>query len=350
MQSDRVSFFPLTHDVETILNFAGLLKGQICSVKSYKEDDGKLRRTINNLHIDTLTTQGAGEIIIVPPDASIDKLLRYHEPILKAIKENKQVRLLQKHAAKLGIKGSCVRRLEKLPEHHSFQNNYRKHFEVPVPVFGVLSTEENCDKFLFQLCMQEYFNAQNVKTSFICSNQLGSLTGMYTIPEELFDNTYTFTQKVSYLNQYLCEVYFETKPDLMIVGVPGGVFSLQDNENDYFAEFAHLFSHAVKFDAISYNLFRNEVRLDETLDAIETYFAYAFKTAVYIFGISGMIAKRLNDSNEYEILKIQSYLTEKQLCSKRESGGWIVDTNDTQGLYHVLSKLLDEMQNGVHLL
>ncbi|MBQ6476676.1 MAG: hypothetical protein IJJ34_10810 [Clostridia bacterium] len=350
MSNETVSFFPLTHDIETLLDFTELLTVQVGDIGTYKEDSKKLRRITDNIRINKNYAPNEKEIVVVPPDADIEKLLRYPIPILKAHEEERQILLSQRHAVKLGISGSHVKKIEKLPESFTFQKDYRKLFEFPVPVFGVLGTEESCGKFRLQLSLKKYFDDHSIKTAFVCSNHLGALSGMYTIPEELFGNTYTFSEKVSYLNQYLSNIYFEMKPDMIVLGVPGGVFSLQDNENDYYSEFAHVFSHVLKFDAVSLNLFRNEERTDEILDAIDSYMAYIFTTSVYMYGVSSMIAKRINDSDEYEMLDTHSYVTEKQPCVRRETGSWIVDTGDMRGIYCVLDHMVDEMQDGIHSL
>lgn len=61
------------------------------------------------------------------------------------------------------------------------------------------------------------------KVVHICSEPEGELLGMYTFPDFMIDSYYNESQKIISFNRYIKEIEKIEKPDLFIIGIPGGI-------------------------------------------------------------------------------------------------------------------------------
>ena len=94
---------------------------------------------------------------------------------------------------------------------------------TPLVVTAGLYDDNN--EMQVELSVYEMLHKTNFNVVYIGSQRYGKALGMYEFPEFMFDNKYANLEKVLLFNQYIKEIENEKKPDLIIVGVPGGVSS-----------------------------------------------------------------------------------------------------------------------------
>ena len=120
---------------------------------------------------------------------------------------------------------------------------------VPVPVVFVMGTGPHTNKLEVQAALGRYFQAQGYSVSHVASRNLGSFLGFHTIPESLFTQARTTRDKIILLNRYFHKVYLQDKPEVMILGLPGGIMPVNPVRFEDFGERAYLISQAVTPDA-----------------------------------------------------------------------------------------------------
>lgn len=115
-----------------------------------------------------------------------------------------------------------------------------------VMVFGITN---NMGKLDSQLALQQFFKEQGYKTSLISSKSYGSLLNTHPAPGFLFCNDFSETEKVLLFNQYVKQIEIKEKPDVIIIGVPGGLFPLKKQDTANFGILPFIMSRSAQPDA-----------------------------------------------------------------------------------------------------
>lgn len=130
-----------------------------------------------------------------------------------------------------------------------------KILEIPVPVFVVYGLGEYTEKFNVQVDLKEYFSQKGYRCAVVSSNPCASILGMSQLPSFLFQNSMSLENKVIHFNRYLYELYFKEGPDVMIIGMPGGVMPLSSKIHEHFGEIPFIVSNAVTVDVGICNIY-----------------------------------------------------------------------------------------------
>ena len=132
------------------------------------------------------------------------------------------------------------------------QNNGLLQLKEPtVPIVFVLGTGENTGKFDIQLYVRKMFLNEGYTVSQIGSKNYCELFGFHSFPE-FMSAPYT-AQQIILFNHYLNRIINKENPDVVIVGVPGGVLPLSDKLLDDFGLLNFLISNAVTPDYVILN-------------------------------------------------------------------------------------------------
>jgi peptide maturation system protein (TIGR04066 family) len=124
-----------------------------------------------------------------------------------------------------------------------FQNKLK---DVPVPVIMVMGLGENCQKFDIQIGLRKAFQKEGYKVAQYGTKKYSGLFGFDALPElpEL-----TLEKKVYIYNHLFSEKYNIERPDVMIIGVPGGIMPYDACDYGRFGEDALALSYAGSPDA-----------------------------------------------------------------------------------------------------
>ncbi len=118
------------------------------------------------------------------------------------------------------------------------------------PVIFVLGLGEKMHKFELQLILREKYIKEGYKVSQIGSrNNSCELLGFHSFPLELHKNNLTESEKVIYFNRYIKHIENEEKPDIFIIGIPGGIMPYSNQFTNRFGFMSYIVSNAVEPDA-----------------------------------------------------------------------------------------------------
>lgn len=118
--------------------------------------------------------------------------------------------------------------------------------EIPVPVIMVMGLGENCQKFDIQLGLREAFLKAGYKVSQFGTKPYCSLFGFERLPDipekPLF-------KKIFMYNSLFWDTCLRENPDIIIVGVPGGIMPISSHIHGLFGETALALSYSATPDA-----------------------------------------------------------------------------------------------------
>ncbi|MDO5540402.1 MAG: TIGR04066 family peptide maturation system protein [Eubacteriales bacterium] len=120
---------------------------------------------------------------------------------------------------------------------------------INTPVLAVYGLETGVDKLAVQIALRRQFMDMGYKVASVASRLDSDLLGMYSIPGFMFSNRYSESEKIIKYNHFIKAVECRERPDLIIVGIPGGVFPFNEIDDNNFGILAYEISFAVSCDA-----------------------------------------------------------------------------------------------------
>ncbi len=214
-----------------------------------------------------------------------------------------------------------------------------------VPVISVIGNFRDANKMEVQLGLRYEFMKRGYRVSSIFSSSGGELAGGYSFPDFMEDPELSAAQKTVRYNQLVKLISVEENPDVIIIGVPGGVIPYSDELHNDFGIYAFEISNAVASDfTILCSLYSPNLSwaLESEKEIIERKFSWeigAVHVAPYIWdrdddignNNGGMtievddafLYKKLPDLDQGEIWNLRKYHNIQRLADKimEELGG-----------------------------
>lgn len=126
--------------------------------------------------------------------------------------------------------------------------------EIPAPIILVVGAGERCCKFDVQLELRKALLGNGYTVSQIGSKQYCEFLGFHSFPRFMLnDSKYMESEKIIAFNKYVQLLYRQENPDVIIIGVPGGVFPFDREFHNNFGITNYLVSNAVSPDYVIFN-------------------------------------------------------------------------------------------------
>ena len=122
-------------------------------------------------------------------------------------------------------------------------------YPVDTPVLVVYGTECGTDKLAVQLALREALIDIGYRVTSISSRMDGRLYGMHPFPEYMLGPGCSEGDKIRQYNHYVKRIELAERPEIMIVGVPGGVLPYDRVDHNEYGILAYEMSFAVPCDA-----------------------------------------------------------------------------------------------------
>lgn len=349
----KLSLFPFTPETEVLSRNIGMMTDHtISSVISFKEDATHLSMFAKGTDIFSTTSiedaMQRSEALYLLDNIFSFKWDKYHKCIEYAAKNSKPI-----YASKYLINEiqdekfkPYIIRSDKI---HLVKNEYadRRLFEIETPIVLILGMGENCGKFECQLELKKLLDNLGYHAEWLCSNPLGSLMGMYSLPDFLFDSTRSFPDKVLELNKYVFDLCNTKRPDILVVSAPSGIMPLTDKDTNYFGEIPLIISSALQVD---YGILTFYYRLDASdgfLDRISQYVLQRYQINVPIYYMSRQMMEREQEGHRVKHLFLSDAYITKYESDYRASKNVATPLKDNTSVFETLISLLQDNLNTV---
>ena len=121
--------------------------------------------------------------------------------------------------------------------------------DIPVPVVFVMGAGPYTNKFETQLSLYEYFKKKGYVVSCIGTKSLAGFFGFDFFTEDYCNSQMSIRDKIIMLNRTIYRKYLKERPDVMIIGIPGGFMQLNPIRYEEIGDMAYVVSQAVTPDA-----------------------------------------------------------------------------------------------------
>lgn len=104
--------------------------------------------------------------------------------------------------------------------------------QIDTPIVFVLGTGEHTDKFEIQLSLREELLKRGYKVSQIGSRSCCKLFGFHSIPEFMTSTGISEGDKIICFNNFVKQIELNEKPELIVIGIPGGAMEIDNMFNN----------------------------------------------------------------------------------------------------------------------
>jgi peptide maturation system protein (TIGR04066 family) len=122
--------------------------------------------------------------------------------------------------------------------------------EIKTPVVFVIGVAEKTQKFYIQLALRQHFSNKGYKIAQIGTKSYCELLGFHSFPLFMDSPYLSELSKIILFNHYVKKIEKTEKPDVIIIGIPGGIIPLDNKYNNKFGITAFEVSQAVCPDAV----------------------------------------------------------------------------------------------------
>lgn len=157
--------------------------------------------------------------------------------------------------------------------------------KINTPVIFVTGLSEKTYKFEIQLSLRESLLGMGYKVSQVGTRSYCEIFGIHSFPEFMYDTTITESKKVVIFNRYIKEIENKEKPDVIIIGIPGGIMEFNDEFTNRFGILAFEVSHAVTPDVSVLSIPYDEYK-PESLENLSKSVKYKFGFDINCFNIT----------------------------------------------------------------
>ena len=174
--------------------------------------------------------------------------------------------------------------------------------KIEVPIISVYGTIENCSKFETQLMLRQKFLSNGYRVSQVGSRHYSSLYNVHPFPRFMFETGHTEAQKILGFNSWLREISNVEQPDVIIVGVPGGLMPVNTRYHFNFVIIAYLVSCAIEPDFSILNVPFEEIDT-QYVEMMRNLFRYRFSTQIDCIAMSNVRLNRDSVMSNFQPLE-----------------------------------------------
>ena len=286
----KLMVYPLTRETMPLLRYSAMLSDydQVISViekGSGALDDKNIAYIDGGTKLNTKVFSDFQEALPLADDVLFSSEVYDVSNCLKNFKLSKEagknIIVDEEFSAKLDIDCSDCTILH-YQQYSSDVKSDQKLLKIPVPTVLVIGQGQNCNKFDIQMALRAKFQELGYKSSQVGTKYYSALFGCHTLPllpdEPLW-------RKIMLYNRYFKEIVDKEKPDVLIVGAPGGTMPIDKWNNELFGETAIAISKSLEPDASVFSLYMTE-KVDDLCNRIIEHSRYALGAPVDCFHIS----------------------------------------------------------------
>lgn len=165
--------------------------------------------------------------------------------------------------------------------------------DIEIPIVMIAGAGENCNKFELELLIANKLKEIGYKVSIVTSRSHVNCLGVHSFPTFMFQSLKDENEKIIAYNNYIKYLSEIDKPDIFVLGVPGGILPITRRQPEHFGIFAFEVFNSVKPDYMIFNLYNADVER-KYLSEMKMLMKYRFDVDIDAFYISNYIQDGLS--------------------------------------------------------
>lgn len=165
--------------------------------------------------------------------------------------------------------------------------------DIDIPIVMIAGAGENCNKFELELLIANKLKEIGYKVSVVTSRSYVDFLGVHSFPAFMFESLMDENEKIIAYNNYIKYLSEIDKPDIFVLGVPGGILPITRRQPEHFGVSAFEMFNGIKPDYMIFNLYNMDVE-SKYLSEIKMLMRYRFDVDIDAFYISNYIQDGLS--------------------------------------------------------
>lgn len=178
--------------------------------------------------------------------------------------------------------------------------NVRRMGKIDTPIIVVAGTHEYTQKFQIQLALKRYLEGSGYRVSLVGSKDFTELFAGHGFPDFMFGNR-SERDKILAFQAYIKDLEKTEKPDVIMIGVPGGIMPYNEKFPGYFGMTLYEVMFAVRPDAFVLSCLSEQYDSDY-FHEMKKLVKYRFGTEIDCFNISPFQVD-INESEQNDSLQ-----------------------------------------------
>lgn len=112
-----------------------------------------------------------------------------------------------------------------------FETKPKSLLEIDVPIITVMGLSTDCQKMETQLFLRRKFKKSGFNVLQIGSRNYCELLGFHSFPQFMFKSQMSEIEKMNAFYNFVVALAEKEKPDVVIIGIPGGIYPLNNKYN-----------------------------------------------------------------------------------------------------------------------
>lgn len=160
-------------------------------------------------------------------------------------------------------------------------------YKINTPIILITGIAERTNKFELQLSIRDYFLEKGYRVSQVGSRNYCELFGFHSMPDFMYAGTLNRSEvtKIFLFNQYIKMIEVTEKPDVIIIGIPGGTMAYNEHHTNRFGILAFEIAQAIRPDAVVYSILYEKYTADY-FEKIANFAEYRFGFDIDLFNLT----------------------------------------------------------------
>lgn len=196
--------------------------------------------------------------------------------------------------------------ISELGKEHIFDVNkdIKEISEIHTPIIAIMGSGCRCGKFELQAEICTQMLRRKYKVSAITSRKSCVFTGMHPYPDFMYDLYMDETKKIIGYNQYIKHIEEQEKPEIIIIGIPGGIMPLSAKKPESFGIYAYEILNAIKPDFMVFSLYKDDYQ-EEYFEEMNRLLTYRFNTPADCYFMSNTSLDKFTINTRMSIKYLQ---------------------------------------------
>ena len=170
----------------------------------------------------------------------------------------------------------------------SVLDEFKEEQQITVPIVFVVGMTPHTEKFQVQLALRKKLQENDYKISQIGSKSYSRLFGFHPYPSFMNGNKNN-EQKMVAFQKYVKYLEMKEKPDLILIGIPGGIMAVNKKHHFDFGVTAFMIAQAVDADYVIMNMLYSKSYTVEQLEEIKQVCRYRLNFEIDSFHLSNTL-------------------------------------------------------------
>lgn len=208
---------------------------------------------------------------------------------------------------------------------------------IRVPIVAVMGVSNNCLKFETQLFLRRHFIDEGYKISQIGSRSGCEILGFHSFPDFMYENI-SEKEKTDVFLSYVTEIQNNENPDVIIIGIPGGIYPLSLDHTFNYGITAYEVCNAIQVDCTVLNVWCDSCS-EKLLENMKNVLKYRYNSELDCVCLSNISVNKSDLMDKGHILGYNIY-------SSTESEEYD-NIQDKTGIYSMTGEAGEKLFEGV---